>query len=404
MKKTFTKIWSMTLSIAVMFAFLCFPTGCTPPTSVDPVTVCVVRGVHDLFPDVSLPNDMVCNYIEDVFSSGTDSRAVDIIVDGKPFKTGSRSPEDRRGGYSTDTVKRLVLDDTLAYLSFCSQFRGKTPESDLLGGLNLASHELKSAITEKKVLIIQDSGLSTCALLNFTKENLINTSPEKIVSQLVELHEIPDFNGVDIIWSGLGQVAGDQTRLTGQFRDKLFRIRDAIMNETGAKSITYDETQFVGEPPENVPPCTKIPMPEDELDIDKPLKLNKVRFQPDSDKLIDREEAIETLKPVAEIIKSSGKSVTILGTTATYGELDSCIDLSQRRATVVKKLLVSLGVKSEIRCLGIGYLESSLKVPDVDSKGNLIESAAKQNRAVYVYYSDSSIASEIRGIAKSYAP
>ena len=153
-----------------------------------------------------------------------------------------------------------------------------------------------------------------------------------------------------------------------------------------------------------MPPCTKIPMPEDELDIDKPLKLNKVRFQPDSDKLIDREEAIETLKPVAEIIKSSGKSLTILGTTATYGELDSCIDLSQRRATVVKKLLVSLGVKSEIRCLGIGYLESSLKVPDVDSKGNLIESAAKQNRAVYVYYSDSSIASEIRGIAKSYAP
>ena len=404
MKKTFTKICSITLSVALMFAFLCIPTGCTPPPSVAPITVCVIRGVHDLFPDVSLPNDMVCNYIENVFSSGTDSRAIDIIVDGKPYKTESRSPEDHGSGYSEDTMKRFVQGDTVDYLAYCSQFRGKTPESDLLGGMNLASHELKSAATTNKVLIIQDSGLSTCALLNFTRETLIDTSPEKIVSQLLELHEIPDFEGVDIIWSGLGQVAGNQTRLTGQYRDKLFKIWDAILNATGAKSITYDETQFVGEPPENVPPCTKITMPEDELDIDKPLKLNKVRFQPNSDKLIAKNEAIETLKPVAQIIKSSGKSVTILGTTATFGELDSCIDLSERRANVVRKLLVSLGVKSEIRCIGIGYLESSLKVPDVDSKGNLIESAAKQNRAVYVFYSDSSIASEIRGIVKSNVP
>ena len=110
MKKTFTKIWSMTLSIAVMFAFLCFPTGCTPPTSVDPVTVCVVRGVHDLFPDVSLPNDMVCNYIEDVFSSGTDSRAVDIIVDGKPFKTESSTASLlRRSRVLPKTAKAVIL-------------------------------------------------------------------------------------------------------------------------------------------------------------------------------------------------------------------------------------------------------------------------------------------------------
>ncbi len=340
------------------------------------------------------------NITEAFFSNG---QVIDIIVDGAPYIVANCTAPDRGEGYSITKRTEFAKRDTGSFLTMCSSWKAQTPESDLLAALTLASQALSASDTKDKLLIIEDSGLSTAGLLDFTREDLIDNDPDEIVAKLIELDEIPDLTGVNILWIGQGQVTGDQEKLTGQYRTKLRKLWDVVLKASGTSEIRYDDTPFSGDAPQEVPPCKLIDIPEVELEltaIQKPLKLEEVRFKPGTAELVSEEEAIEALKPLAKLLRDNNISITLLGTTATFGDQASCIELSRLRSDKVKHLLTDkLGVDCEIACLGIGYLDSPLKVNDIDEYGNLIDDIAQSNRAVYVYDSICALAGEIREIA-----
>lgn len=408
MEETTTKkitVLKRLLSVIAAAALVIPLSGCSlfacEPES-DPLTVCTIRGVHAYYPNYTLANPVVAEKITEAFFSN--GRAIDIIVDGAPYIVANCTAPDRGDGYSTSKRTEFARRDTSSYFSICSDWKAQSPESDLLAALTLASQALGASETENKLLIIEDSGLSTIGLLDFTREDLIDNDPGEIVTKLTELNEIPDLTGVEVLWFGQGQVTGDQAKLTGQYRAKLRMMWDAVLNASGASEIRYDDTPFAGEAPQDVPDCTLIDIPEVALDlaaIQKPLKLEEVRFKPDSAELLDENEAVEALMPLAKLLRDNDISITLLGTTASYGNQSSCIELSHKRAETVKRLMIDkLGVDCEIICLGIGYLDSPLKNEDLDSNGDLIAEAAKSNRAVYVYDSQCALADEIREIAE----
>lgn len=73
------------------------------------------------------------------------------------------------------------------------------------------------------------------------------------------------------------------------------------------------------------------------------------------------------------------------------------MSLSLNRANACKKTLVEMGVnESQIETLGLGRQECFLRVKDLGSNGKLVEERASQNRAVYIFDTDSSEADRVK--------
>ena len=64
--------------------------------------------------------------------------------------------------------------------------------------------------------------------------------------------------------------------------------------------------------------------------------------------------------------------------------------LSLARAQACRDLLLELGAsETQILCLGLGRSDNFLRVPDLDADGQLIESEAEKNRAVFLFSRES---------------
>lgn len=132
-----------------------------------------------------------------------------------------------------------------------------------------------------------------------------------------------------------------------------------------------------------------------------PFEINEtqIQFVANEATFIDEATAKEVLKPVAEaILANPDNAVLISGTTATYGNQKSCVELSNRRAKAVKNLLVNTYKvpDSQLQTVGLGYKADPFeRGADVDSNGNFVESEGKKNRRVVILDVDDPIAQEI---------
>lgn len=137
------------------------------------------------------------------------------------------------------------------------------------------------------------------------------------------------------------------------------------------------------------------------LVFEEPFEINEtqVQFVINEATFIDEEKAKEVLKPVAEaILKYPEHSVLIAGTTATDMTQEECVDLANRRADAVKKLLMeTYGVpESQLQTIGLGYeLDPFERGQDRDANGKFVESEAKKNRRVVILDVDDPIAREL---------
>lgn len=101
-------------------------------------------------------------------------------------------------------------------------------------------------------------------------------------------------------------------------------------------------------------------MEEEPLVFETPFELNstQVMFKAESDAFLDEAAAKEALKPVAEVILAHpDHSILLAGTTATDGDQQARVDLSNRRAAAVKNLLVSaFGIpEDQLTTIGLGF-------------------------------------------------
>ena len=394
---------------AVLVIFLCASLfcGCTYKSAQkDTQAISLVLGVHKYYPSLNLNSKVVYDEIYDT-CYGYGALSV-ILVDGSPYLYGDYKftpPE----GKSIDTAKRrqIAKQNTEQIIAESSMALAKTPEIDTLKSITMAADSLKSKGISNMTIVVLDSGLSTTGLLNFARENLINVDPTDIVMRLQELHAIPDLNGIHVLWTGIGEVAGEQSRLTESYRYKLLNIWKSII-EAGGGTVDFDKSPLSRETTlTNLPDCSTIPIIEDSLnlvgaDLSNPIRFDEntsVKFYPDKAEFIDPVAAKEELIPIADYLRSNpGVSILIVGTTATSGSEEYRNNLSNMRAEACKSLLNSLGVSNAITTLGIGSKPCSLHADDLNYDGSLNERIAPQNRAVYIMDANSTTANEVRGL------
>lgn len=377
-------------------------TGCTNETPNTRATA-LVLGAHQNFPEINLNAQDIYNNIYDTsYSYGAVSV---VVVDGEPYLFADYKFTAPDKNIDNSKRKQIAKENTEQIIFESKKAIAKTPEFDTLKALIMAANSLNTKGVTNSYMLMYDSGFSTTGLLNFSKENLINVAPEDIVSRLQELHAIPNLSGINVLWTGCGEVSGLQTKLTENYKHKLKAIWTAIIEAGGGCLTMYDNPLSSNSLDSSLPHCSVIPIIQDSLelkgaDLSNPIKFDEnssVKFIPDSATFIDSNAAMTELEPIAEYLKSNPEiTVLVIGTTATSGSEEYKTDLSYRRANACKDALINLGVNtSNIQILGIGSSSCSLHANDLNADGSLNEKIAPLNRAVYIVNVSSSTAAEV---------
>lgn len=393
------KILSVLIVSAIVLSSMFMFAGCSGKEEMpsEPESTAIVLGNHKYFPMLSLNIPSISSAIYDTcFSYG---RVTAFVSDGNAFLAGDYTINEPNVKVDNTKRKQLAQKNCSQIMSECSNAKAKIPEIDTLLAITQAAKSIQGS-SGGRTLLIFDSGLSTTGLLNFAEQNLIDADPDKIVEQLDEKHYIPNLEGINVVWTGIGQTCGDQTPLTENYKYKLEQLYNAILTAGGA-TVTFNHEPIQGDEPEGVPECSIVPVVEDSLDINGALpdvvKLDetKISFVSDKAEFVSESDAYKALKPIADIlIKNTDMKVLIVGSTATDGTIEGCKDLSQLRADKVKNTLIEeLHVNpNQLSTYGAGQSSTPFRVNDLDNNGNLIESEAAKNRAVYIINSDSAVA------------
>lgn len=155
--------------------------------------------------------------------------------------------------------------------------------------------------------------------------------------------------------------------------------------------------------PEEQSTAGSVTVEEEPLVFETPFELNstQVMFKAESDAFLDEAAAKEVLKPVAEVILAHpDHSILLAGTTATDGDQQARVDLSNRRAAAVKNLLVSaFGIpEDQLTTIGLGFeADPFVRGQDRDANGKFVESEGAKNRRVIVMDANDPIAQELLG-------
>ena len=131
------------------------------------------------------------------------------------------------------------------------------------------------------------------------------------------------------------------------------------------------------------------------------LNETQVNFVANQATFLYPEQAKAALAPVAEIILAHPDlKVLLAGTTAQWGDQESCVTLSNARAQAVKDTLVKdFGVpESQLLVVGCGYANDPfVRGQDVDANGNFVETEGAKNRRVVVINAETPTAKKLLG-------
>lgn len=377
--------------ISVLLPFIAALTllaGCGSDNGQESTAVCFVLGTHANFPALNV-NTLYDKVYNACLSYGS---VAAVVVDGEGRVAADYQINPPQVQVDRQKAKQIAEANTAQILQSLSSVSAEVPEADALSALWLGRDLLVDKAEPRKELVVVDSLLSTTGLLDFSASNLIEQEPEIIVAQLRERRAIPDLSGVDVKLLGLGQTCGEQAKLTPDYTYRLQAIWLAILDAAGCRSVEVSSTPLGGAEPEGLPYVSSVPVIEDSLSFDSTAipevirfdDETSLRFHGDSARFVDRVQAEETVRPIAQVLRDNPTAgILLAGMTASVG--GDGLELSLARAEAVKTLLVGEGVPPEqITCLGLGRRENCLRVEDLDSAGRLIENQAKRNRAVFL--------------------
>ncbi|MFE9744399.1 OmpA family protein [Saccharothrix saharensis] len=300
-----------------------------------------------------------------------------------------RQGEDSGGAYSDEdftvrdgnevesdaALRELGFEQNLARLT--GQLGGLAGDDDDLDPLAVLS-DMASA-PGPAVLVLQTSGLQTTDPLDLTRLGLDLDVPAVVAS--VPDDALPELTGKDVIFSGLGQVFGDQPPLPPAARDALVAVWLGICARFHAKSCTNDAEQVPGGASisrAEVPTVDVGGVVHEGASVHLP---NSVLFKAGSDELAPG--AREVLAEVAEKFDNR-TTARVVARTATSASAPAAVNLTQRRSQRVVSTLVELGVSRAAFTEVVGAGFASPLAPDLDGSGDLIPEAAARNRSVVV--------------------
>lgn len=368
-------------------------------------SIALVIGAHKYNPKFTVSTQLS----ETIYNVASSYGSVSVTVSsGNPETVANWSLDVEKKDVGEAKLKQIAQANTKVIVNEIANITANSPEVDTLSAIKQAVNNLSESKSPIKNLIIYDSGLSTEGLLDFTKPNLILSDNKCIVDQLQDLHAIPKLDGINVTWYGVGQVRGDQSKLDSDNLCKLKDIWEAILTEGNPDSLTFVDAELTSEYEDsNLPDVSIVDLPTNNIEVptEQPKKTKKVfiqltdeklSFKPDTADFVNEGKASAALDKVADNLKNCNDAIYIIGSTATYGPHSSTITLSEKRANKVKKELIKRGVSNNITSVGIGDTKCRLRTNDVDSNGNLIESQAKQNRAVFIISESSNTISDLK--------
>ncbi|SDM18024.1 Outer membrane protein OmpA [Geodermatophilus siccatus] len=311
------------------------------------------------------------------------SLAAIVVADGEPSVLGTRPLLVQ--GATSQAREATKNDNRQAVLDGIAGARADDEEADLLGGLDLAARTIRSVETLPHEIAVIDSGLSTVAPLDFTQPGLLEADPEELAGSLARVGELPDLEGMEVVFQGLGDTAPPQEALSIAQRANLVAIWRAVVEAAGGV-MALEERPLAEDTAVDLPEVSIVPVPNGPACAGPTIELAgaDVAFQPDSAEFVDPAAARAVLQPIAEQLVQAGATATLTGTTARVRELGGQRALSEQRARAVLSELVDLGVPaSALRAVGLGS-EFPGYVPDHDAAGNLLPGPAAQNRKVII--------------------
>ena len=259
------------------------------------------------------------------------------------------------------------------------------PEVNTLAALFEAKSIFDNDSRKNKEIILYDTGLCTSGDLNFCTSDYFNREVSDIVDELALGFCIPDLEGVNITWYGLGEVAYPQSELTNIQKNHLKEIWAGIINKSGAK-VSFKTI------PHNKDEITpKYDMHVSVVELDNNVR-KEIYFKGDSSEFSDSIKAHETID---EIISAMNKDMQskwcIIGCTASIGNNQNYNyqKLSQNRVATIRNSLISQGISEErLLFCSLGF-NNPWHINNLNTNNTQIEKIAASNRKVVVLSTDS---------------
>lgn len=327
------------------------------------------------------------------------------LIDGSPKLVKSfESPKPKV--MLTPSKKQDILNTQFEEIkTFIDGLRPQAPECDILKAINISADNLADRGGVKS-LVIMDSGLSTTGLLDFRSADVASLKIDEIIGALQSKKAIPNLEGVDVSWYGMGQTTDPQIEPSSEYKYVLEELWTAILKEAGAKSvhIARESLEDVELDRSDFPKVSPVDCKLEEsiiASLDEPMVFGqeKIKFKSDSAELLtDKKDVEARLKPIVDFMnENSQEKILLAGTTAKYGRQKSCEDLSLKRCETIKTILVSKGIEeARIRLLGLGY-ENPFYQNDLKADGSQDEVLAVKNRTVIVMSLKSQTAKDLLG-------
>lgn len=377
---------SLTISLLMVSLILC---GCSSKKKVVDYNLSLVAGNNSC----SLVHDyrLAQEYLKKLFSQG--GHLSIVKCDGNPSIIKSENIDPIKS-YTTSTQKKAYLkENTSEIVDILNNVKPKSPEIDLIDTLNCASKSFKNKSNNNIVCFM--SGLSTKGLLNMTTlESLSNLDINKTVSNLKEVHGLPNLKKINNIYLySVGQVASYQKLSTTSIhKEKEFLTKLLIESGMNKDKIHFIDSNPISNKAYKGPKVSKVGQDVDYNavsmvsnsynDIKTKYCMTGLEFEKNSSKLLNPEK----LNSVVSFLSSYNGSVDIFGTTA-YDKTTSderLQKLGYERAFAVKNSLLERGVdQSKINRVASLSYKSLYHKEEWNEKG-FNEGIAKLNRTVVI--------------------
>lgn len=311
-----------------------------------------------------------------------------VVADGKPFAVGPQ----RFDQVKNNDIQQARADKA-ARLELVEAVQGtaaKTPETDLISAISLASRMLSAGTADTKVMVIRHSGINTAASLPMQDLDLLNSDPAKLLDQLDAAAMLPQLNGVAVEFYGLGDTAGSQGTLSAQQVQWLKNFWQAFFDRTGA-NVTFHTDIVSGDALNNG--HTVTPLAAAGAPTFVKVSAEQVAFQPDSTAFLDEAAAHAALNGLAEQLKGTSAHYIVAGSTAQVDNASSegAQALSLARAQAVRDVLVEAGVPADrFTCLGLGNEPTSARSAN-----------EPENRCTYVVADTTAQAAEFLAVGQA---
>ena len=334
---------------------------------------------------------------QQVFNERKNASVSIVLADGSAEIESSSLVNVEESGYSQTDVDEAVQDALLeaekVYGCAVGLEGNSIPvsnESDLLLAIQKASSAFEQTGSERHIFVLSN-GISTAGQIDFKVDGMPSANSSKsLVDQYEAGGALSDLGGSMVTWIGMGQTDNEHQKQLGNqsieglvgFWTEIVSRSNGVAKSIKAGNVTYGLPVAGSIPVASIKPSDLKVCISEQIGEDQGLIFNGNRTDFENDSVA--RESIQRIANQIIVSKCAGK-ITITGYVASNIDKSTFdgvgdVSLSQRRAEVVKSLLVEFGVTAEIEVIGSGWG----KIPDWDESGKFDDELGKANRIVKI--------------------